>query len=73
MKRKGVAARRGLKEAWNNPASRNKDGIGVLGCRASGHAMAKLKSIKGTGGQSGGCTWKAIELISGDLLHGTEP
>ena len=25
--------------------------------------------IKDTGGKSDGCAWKAIELISGDLLH----
>jgi len=34
--------------------------------------IAKPTSIKGTGGKSGGCAWKAIELTSGDLLHVTE-
>jgi hypothetical protein len=29
-------------------------------------------SIKGTGGKSGGCAWKAVELTSGGLLHVTE-
>jgi hypothetical protein len=33
---------------------------------------AKLISIKGTGGKSGGCAWKVVELTSGDLLHVTE-
>src|SRR5216683_3482362 len=32
--------------------------------------IAKPTSIKGTGGKSGGCAWKAIELTSGDLLAG---
>jgi RNA-directed DNA polymerase len=31
--------------------------------------IAKPKSIKSTGGKSGGCAWKAIELTSGDLLR----
>jgi hypothetical protein len=34
--------------------------------------IAKPISIKGIGGKSGGCAWKAIELTSGDLLHVTE-
>jgi hypothetical protein len=34
--------------------------------------IAKPTSIKGTGGKSGGCAWKAIEFTSGDLLHVTE-
>jgi len=34
--------------------------------------IAKPTSIKGTGGKSSGCGWKAIELSSGDLLHVTE-
>jgi hypothetical protein len=34
--------------------------------------IAKPTSIKGTGGKSGGCAWKAIELTSGDLLHVAE-
>jgi hypothetical protein len=29
-------------------------------------------SIKGTGGKSDGCAWKAIELTSGEPLHVTE-
>jgi hypothetical protein len=31
--------------------------------------IAKPTSIKGTGGKSDGCAWKADELIAGDLLH----
>jgi hypothetical protein len=34
--------------------------------------IAKPTFIKGTGGKSGGCAWKAIELTSGDLLPVTE-
>ena len=34
--------------------------------------IAKPTTIKGTGGKSGGCAWKAIELTSGDLLHVTK-
>ena len=34
--------------------------------------IAKPISIKGTGGKSGGCAWKAVGLTSGDLLHVTE-
>jgi len=33
---------------------------------------AKPISIKLTGGRSGGCAWKAVELTSGDLRHVTE-
>jgi hypothetical protein len=34
--------------------------------------IAKPISIKLTGGKSGGCAWKAVELTSGDLRHVTE-
>src|SRR5439155_24461666 len=50
----------------------DKNWIGGLRSRASEQMIAKPTSIKGTGGKSGGCAWKAIELTSGDLLHGTE-
>ena len=50
----------------------NKNWIGGLRCRASGQMIAKPTSIKGSGGKSSGCGWKAIELSSGDLLHVTE-
>jgi len=50
----------------------DKNWIRGLRCRASGHVTAKPTSIKGTGGKSGGCAWKAIEFTSGDLLHVTE-
>jgi len=49
----------------------DKNWIGGLRCRASEQTIAKPTSIKGTGGKSGGCAWKAIELTSGDLLHVT--
>jgi hypothetical protein len=50
----------------------DKNWIRGLRCRASEHVIAKHTSIKGTGGKSGGCAWKAIELTSGDLRHVTK-
>src|SRR2546430_142521 len=50
----------------------NKNWIGGLRCRASGQMIAKPTSIKGTGGKSSGCAWKAIELSSGKLLTGLQ-
>jgi hypothetical protein len=47
----------------------NKNRIGGLRWRASGQLTAKPISIKPTGGKSGGCAWKAIELTLGDLRH----
>jgi hypothetical protein len=41
--------------------------------RASGLMIAKPISIKLTGGKSGGCASKAVELTSGDLRHVTKP
>ena len=45
----------------------NKNRIGGLRWRASGHMIAKPLSIKGTGCKFGGCARKAVELTSGDL------
>ena len=45
----------------------DKNRIGGLRCRASGQMTAKLTSIKGTGGKSGGWARKAVELTSGGL------
>jgi hypothetical protein len=50
----------------------DKNWIEGLRCRASEPMIAKPRSIKDTGGRSGGCAWKAVELTSGDLLHVTE-
>jgi hypothetical protein len=50
----------------------NKNGMGGLRWRASGHVTAKPISIKSTGGKSGGCALKAVELTAGDLRHGTD-
>jgi hypothetical protein len=47
----------------------NKKRIRGLRCRASGPIIAKRIFIKDTGVNSDGCAGKAIELISGDLLH----
>ena len=37
--------------------------------RASGQMIAKPISIKDAKRKFGGCAWKAIELISGELLY----
>ena len=50
----------------------NKNRIRGLRWRASGHMTAKPISIKLTGGKSGGCASKAVELTAGDLRHVTE-
>jgi hypothetical protein len=50
----------------------NKNRIGGLRWRASGHRTAKPISIKPTGGKSGGGASKAVELTLGDLRHVTE-
>ena len=68
-KRKGVVARRGLKEAWSKDASRwTKTGYKADGCRTSELRVAKSTSIKGTGCRFGGCALKVVEITSGDLL-----
>jgi len=51
----------------------NKNRIGGLGWRASGQVIAKPISIKLTGGKSGGCASKAVELTWGDLRHVVPP
>jgi hypothetical protein len=50
----------------------NKNGIRGLRCRASGQMIAKPTFIKGTGGKSSGCAWKAVKLTSGEPLYVTE-
>src|SRR5271157_7532 len=50
----------------------NKNRIRGLRWRASGQVIAKPISIKLTGGKSGGCASKAVELTSGDLRHVTK-
>jgi len=50
----------------------NKNRIWGLQWRASEQLIAKPRSIKFTGGKSGGCASKAVELTSGDLRHVTE-
>jgi len=50
----------------------NKNRIRGLRGRASEPTIAKPISIKLTGGQSGGCALKAVELTSGDLRHVTQ-
>ena len=50
----------------------NKNRIGGLRWRASGQTTAKPISIKLTGGKSGGCALKVVELTSGDLRPVTQ-
>ena len=50
----------------------NKNRIQGLRWRAKRQMTTKPISIKRTGGKSGGCAWKAVELTSGDLRHVTE-
>jgi hypothetical protein len=45
----------------------NKNRIGGMRRRTSGHLIAKSISIKGAGCRSGGGASKAVELTSGDL------
>jgi len=76
VKRKGeitLAARRGLKEAWSKDTSRGtRTGYETYGDGRAGNGTTKPISIKCTGGKSGGCVSKAVELSSGDLRHVTE-
>jgi hypothetical protein len=46
----------------------NKNRIGGIRRRASGHMTAKSISIKDAGCKSGGCARKAVELTSGGLF-----
>jgi hypothetical protein len=67
-KGKGVAARRGLKEAWSESRdSMNKNRISGSHARTSRPRTTKSVSIKGRGCRSGGCAVKAVELTSGGL------
>jgi len=50
----------------------NKNRMRGLRWGASKHMIAKPISIKTTGGKSGGCAWKAVELTSGDLRRVTK-
>ena len=69
-KRKGAVARRGLKEAWSQDASRwTIHRIRGIRRRTSGQGTVKSISIKGAGCKSGGCALKAVSLITGGLLH----
>ena len=67
-KRKGVSARRRLKEAWSKTMTRRTE-IGYEAGR-SGRASGGSRSPSPSRGRpcrSGGCVAKAVELTSGDL------
>ena len=72
-KRKGVAARRGLKEAWSEAATRRTE-TGYEAARV-GRADDLPRSphpSRACGCRSGGCAVKAVELTSGDLRRVSE-
>jgi hypothetical protein len=74
-KRKGEIARREAgpeRSVEQRREPMNKNRIGGLRWRASERLIAKPTSIKLTGGKSGGCASKAVELTSGDLQRVTE-
>jgi hypothetical protein len=72
VKRKGVTARWGLKEAWSkNTGRRRRTGFRGLRRRTSWQMTTKSVSINDAGGKSGGRVSKAVELIAGEL-HGLE-
>jgi hypothetical protein len=68
-KRKGVSARRGLKEAWRQrrePMDKNRIeayGVGRV-CTVERSPYPSRALV----GKSGGCALKAVRLTSGDLL-----
>jgi hypothetical protein len=67
-KRKGVTARFPPERSVEQKCEpMDKNWIRGRQCRASGQRTAKLISIKGAGGKSGGCARKAVELTSGGL------
>lgn len=50
----------------------DKNWIGSMRRRTSWQMTTKSVSVKDAGGKSGGRVSKAVELITGDLLHVTE-
>jgi hypothetical protein len=72
-KRKGDAARRGLKEAWSKRTSRcTRTGSEAGSDWTSWRMTTKSISIKGVGCKFGNCVRKAVELTSGDLTFVVE-
>ncbi len=69
MKRKGVVARRRLKEAWSKVPTRR---TGSRSGRTSEHEVTKSISVKGQGCKSGGCAMKADGLTPGGLCRVSE-
>jgi hypothetical protein len=66
--RGGAGKKRGAKKR----AEEQEPGRRRLRWRAKTPRTTKPISIKRTGGRSGGCTSKAVELTSADLRHVTE-
>jgi hypothetical protein len=69
-KRKGCgreAGSEGSVEQRREPMDKNR--IGGLRRRTNWPRTAKSTPIQGAGGQFGGCAWKAVSLIAGDLLR----
>ena len=67
-KRKGVAARRGLKEAWSKAATRRTEtGYEAVQVGRADDLPRSPYPSRAWGCRSGGCAAKAVELTSGGL------
>jgi hypothetical protein len=72
-KRKGVVARRGLKEAWSKGVRRwTRTGYEATTRGRVGNEQRSPYPSKASGGKSGGGALKAVELTTGGLLHVVE-
>ena len=71
-----LLVRRACSMAWRCESSSQPDRGEVIakrkGVAASGPMIAEPISIKDAKRKFGGCAWKAIELISGDLMQVTD-
>ena len=68
-KRKGVSARRGLKEAWKQRREpMNKNRMEAYGVGRVCTVQRSPNPSRALVGKSGGCALKAVRLTSGDLL-----
>jgi len=69
-KRKGVVARRGLKEAWSKGARRwTRIGYKAYSAGRAGSVQRSPQPSRALAVDSGGCASKAVVLIAGGLAH----
>jgi hypothetical protein len=69
-KRKGVVARRGLKEAWSKGARRwTRIGYKAYSAGRAGSVQRSPQPSRALAVDSGGCASKAVVLITGGLAH----